>query len=327
MLSKVEFCVTSDGKVKISIKIEKGEYQIDNKYITCNLYQPNIIIPDILTEDLKEYGITEKNNIYKEKTRNRNQPYAFIGGGDFGEQLTLDLYPETIGGASKGGIAFDNKTLGKDNELVSAKEVKFVSLIGTKKCKICQNKCPPFQKTCSYCKSDNFKYMSDSRAGISSEAHIKYKHLINHYIIFVQDYDDYTKTISINGYKFLSVNNYFNRYIQNQYDSGETKGGTCNFKPYSYDWFMSGPISIMNVDINISKNEPEIVYHLYNPESDKYDDVSNCMLQKVLKSNEQLINLDKNRLTNGYFEYDYIQSIFKLRKKNIGKKRGITYRR
>ena len=35
----------------------------------------------------------------------------------------------------------------------------------------------------------------------------------------------------------------------------------------------------------------------------------------------------QNRLTNGYFEYDYIQSIFKLRKKNIGKKRGITYRR
>ena len=107
--------------------------------------------PAILTEDLKDYGINEKKNIDKEKTRIRNQPYAFLGGGFFGEQLTLDIYPETIGCASKGGMAFDNKTLGKDNELISAKEVKFISLVGTKKCKICEYKCPPFQKRCSYC--------------------------------------------------------------------------------------------------------------------------------------------------------------------------------
>lgn len=283
--------------------------------------------PAILTEDLKEYGINEKKNIDKEKTRNRNQPYAFIGGGDFGEQLTLDMYPETIGSASKGGMAFDNKTLGKDNELVSAKEVKFVSLIGTKRCEICKNKCPPFQKTCLYCKSDNFKYISDSRAGISSEAHIKYKHVINDYIIFVQDYDNTTQTITIKCFKFSNKNSYFNTYIQNQYDSGKKKGGTCNFIPYSYDWFMSGPISIMNVDINISKNEPEIVYHLYNPLSDIYDDVTNSMLEKILTSKEKIIILDKTKLINGCFNYDYIKDKFKLRPKNIGKSRGSTSRK
>jgi len=283
--------------------------------------------PIILTEDLKEYGINEKKNIDKEKTRNRNQPYAFISGGDFGEQLTLDMYPETIGSASKGGMAFDNKTLGKNNELVSAKEVKFVSRIGTKLCKICKNKCPPFQITCLYCKSDNFKYMSDSRAGISSEAHIKYKHLIDVYIIFVQDYDNTTQTITIKCFKFSTKNSYFNTYIQNQYDSGKKKGGTCNFIPYSYDWFMSGPISIMNVDINISKNEPEIVYHLYNPLSDIYDDVPNSMLEKILTSKEKIIILDKTKLINGCFNYDYIKDIFKLRPKNIGKSRGSTSRK
>ena len=135
------------------------------------------------------------------------------------------MYPETIGSGSKGGMSFDNKTLGQDNQLVSVKEVKTVSLIGTKICTICNYKCPPFQTKCIYCKGDDFKNKSDSRASISSGAHIKYKHLINHYIIFVQDYDDNTKTISIKGYKFLSTNNYFNRYIQNQYDSGNNKGG------------------------------------------------------------------------------------------------------
>lgn len=283
--------------------------------------------PAILTEDLKEYGINEKRNIDKEKTRNRNQPYAFIGGGDLGEQLTLDMYPETIGSASKGGMAFDNKTLGKDNKVDSAKEVKFVCLIGTKKCKNCKNKCPPFQERCSYCKSDNFKYMSDSRACISSEAHIKYKHIITEYIIFVQDYDNTRQIITIKCFKFSNRNSYFNRYIQNQYDSGKKKGGACNFIPYSYDWFMSGPISIMNVDINISKNEPEIVYHLYNPLSDIYDDVPNSMLENILTSKEKTIILDKTKLINGCFDYDYIKDKFKLRPKNIGKSRGSTSRK
>lgn len=288
--------------------------------------------PTILTEDLKEFGMNEKKNIYKEKTRNRNQPYAFLGGGNFGEQLTLDIYPETIGSASKGGMAFDNKTLGTDNELVSAKEVKFVSLIGTKQCKICckdsgANKCPWFQKTCLYCKNEDFKYISDSRAGISSSAHIKYKHIISEYIIFVQDYDNSKETISIKGYKFLTENEYFNTYIQNQYDSGKKKGGTCNFVPYSYDWVLSGPILILDVDIDISKVEPEVIYHSYNPLSETYDDVTNTMLEKLLTKQEKTIILDKTKLVKGCYKYDYIKDKFKLRPKTIGKSRGSTTRK
>lgn len=281
--------------------------------------------PAILTEDLEAYGTNEKKNIDKEKTRNRNQPYAFLSGGNLGEQLAIDMYPETIGGASKGGIAFDNKTLDHDNKVVSAKEVKFVSLIGTKECITCKNKCPPFQHTCLYCKSTDFKDNSDSRASISSNAHIKYKHVINEYIIFVQDYNDSTDTISVKGFKFLSANHYFDTYIQNQYDSGSKKGA-CNFIPYSYDWFLSGPISIINVDINISI-EPKITYHLYNPASEVYDDIPNSMLEKLLNSNEKKIVLDKTRLINGAFEYDYIKDLFKLRAKTIGKSRGSTVRK
>ena len=298
----------------------------------CSINPEDIIVttmepPAVLTEDLKDYGKNEKNNVKKEKERNKNQPYAFLGGGDVGEQLTLDIYPDTIGSASKGGMAYDNKTLGKDNELVSAKEVKWVSLIGTKQCKTCQNKCRPFQKKCIFCKGEDFKNMSDSRAGISCEPHIKYKHIINEYIIFVQGYNDSTGTITLKGYKFLSKNAYFDTYIQNQYDSGNKKGGTCNFIPYSYDWFMSGPITIMDVDINISTNEPEITYHLYNPLSEIYDTLPIAMLEKKLTSGEKTIILDKTKLINGCFEYDYIKDIFKIRSKSIGKPRGITSRK
>ena len=298
----------------------------------CSINPVDIIVttmepPAVLTEDLKDYGKNEKNNVKKEKERNKNQPYAFLGGGDVGEQLTLDIYPDTIGSASKGGMAYDNKTLGKDNELVSAKEVKWVSLIGTKQCKTCQNKCPPFQKKCIFCKGEDFKNMSDSRAGISCEPHIKYKHIINEYIIFVQGYNDSTGTITLKGYKFLSKNAYFDTYIQNQYDSGNKKGGTCNFIPYSYDWFMSGPITIMDVDINISTIEPEITYHLYNPLSEIYDTLPIAMLEKKLTSGEKTIILDKTKLINGCFEYDYIKDIFKIRSKSIGKPRGITSRK
>lgn len=288
----------------------------------------------LLTEELEEYGRNEKKNIYREEIQNRNLPHAFLNGRNFGEYLTVLIYPDTIGGASKGGIAFDNMTIGKDgkdnkiNKIISAKEAKYVNLVGTKKCKKCKNKCPPFQKKCIFCKGEDFEDKSDSRACISSEAHIKYKDYINEYIVYVEDYNKITNTISIKGYKFISKNAYFDTYIQNQYDNGNSKGGTCNFIPYSYDWFMSGPISIINIDINISNAEPEIIYHLYNPLSEIYDDVPYDKFEKLLYSDEKklLLELDKTRLINGCFKYDYIKDIFKLRAKNIGKLRGSTSR-
>ena len=90
---------------------------------------------------------------------------------------------------------------------------------------------------------------------------------------------------------------------------------------------MSGPISIINIDINISNAEPEIIYHLYNPLSEIYDDVPYDKFEKLLKSDEKKIILDKTRLINGCFKYDYIKDIFKLRAKNIGKQRGSTSRK
>ena len=184
---------------------------------------------------------------------------------------------------------------------------------------------PPFQPKCSFCHSNDFEDNKDSRAGISSNTHIKYKNIINEYIIFVQDYNDTIETISLKVFKFLSSNTYFDTYIKNQYDRGSKK--TCNFIPYSYDWILSGPISIMNVDINISRDEPEIIYHLYNPDSEIHDDIPESILDNILYSNEKDKLSDKTKITNGYFKYDYIKDIFKLRTKNHGKPRGNTSRK
>lgn len=279
-----------------------------------------------LIQDLKEYGVTEKKNITKEKTRNHNQCYAFLGGGDFGEQITLSIFPETIGSASKGGMSFDNKTLDKDKNIKHAKEVKFVCLVGTNECKSCKQKCPPFQKKCIYCNGEKFKNNSDSRAGISSTAHIKYKKYINEYIIYVQDYNNDKEIISIKGYKFLSKNNYFDNYIQNQYDSGDKIGGTCNFIPYSYDWYMSGQIMFMDVDIDISKDDPILKFHKYNPNLDIYDDIPVNEFKNKLNSTE-LNLLDKQLLKNNFLKYSYISYLLTIRHKSIGKSRGTTTRK
>lgn len=323
MASQESNALTQEEEKKYN-QVKKSAVNPDSLPIKCKFsIQPTAL----LTEELEEYGRIEKKNIYKEETQNRNHPHAFLKGGTFGEYLTLLIYPDTIGGASKGGIAYDNMTIGKDNKLISAKEVKYVNLVGAKKCNKCERKCPPFQKKCIFCNGEDFKDISDSRAGISSDAHIKYKDYIIEYIVYVENYNKITNTISLKGYKFISKNAYFDTYIQNQYDNGNKKGGTCNFIPYSYDWFMSGPISIINIDINISNAEPEIIYHLYNPLSEIYDDIPYDKFEKLLNSDEKKLILDKTILINGCFKYDYIKDIFKLRAKNIGKSRGSTSRK
>ena len=294
------------------------------KYIRQKNQKGEIYTNESLTQDLKDYGTNEKKNIHKEKTRNRNQCYAFLGGGDFGEQITLSIFPETIGSSSKGGMAFDNKTLDDNKNIINAKEVKFVCLIGTKQCKSCKQKSPPYQDMCSYCNSENFNNISDSRASICSIAHIKYKKIINEYIIYVQDYDDKKEIISIVGYKFLSKNNYFDKYIQNQYDSGDKKGGSCNLIPYSFDWYMCGPITFIDLHIDISKIEPIIKYNIYNPKSEIYDNIP-IKFERLLKPNELevLSELSKEKCA----DYLYISCLLNIRKKSIGKSRGTTTRK
>ena len=69
---------------------------------------------------------------------------------NLGEQLVLSMFPSTFGSASKGGMAFDNKTLDEDKNIQEAKEIKFINLNGSKECIKCKKKCPTFQQICVF---------------------------------------------------------------------------------------------------------------------------------------------------------------------------------
>jgi hypothetical protein len=315
---------------KKSISKEKMNKEKDNKYDIEKLMEdfsllkiPDVELPEIMSKELKNWAIYERNNIYKERTLMRNKPFAFLGVGELGEELVLYMYPETIGSASKGGIAFDNKTIDiKTKELISAKEIKTVCLEGSKICINCKNKAPRFQPKCIYCDNSMFKLIADSRAGISSKQHIIYKEYLKEYIIFVIKYIEDKNIISFKGYKFLSSNDYFDKYINNQYVSGSSKGGTCNFLPYSYDWYLSGPIKIMDINIDINNEEPIITTLYYN--------IQNTSIEYVPKSIFNKIELDKYELNDNIEEYEYQYIMSKgvtIRNKNIGKSRGVVTRK
>jgi hypothetical protein len=285
------------------------------------------IIPHQLSDELIHWGINEKRNINKEKMLQKNLPLAFLNGGDFGEELTLYMFPETIGSASKGGMAYDNKTVDiETKEILSAKEVKFVCLEGTKECKKCKYKAPRFQPMCIECGNNEFNLKSDSRAGISTVAHLKYKDILQEYIIFVMKYDEENEIINLEAFKFISSNEYFDKYIQNQHNGGNSQGGTCNFIPYSYDWHLSGPIMILNISINISQETPMLTTHFY--------DMNATAIVKVPKKIFTKTELEKYNWVNNTDvdakELDYeivMNSGITIRDKKLGKTRGIVSRK
>ena len=259
----------------------------------------------------------EKKNIQKEKTMNRNLCFTFKGLGDIGEELALYMYPKSIGGSSKGGGAFDNKEINENKETIFAREIKFVCLEGTKKCKKCKNKCPRFQDSCIFCGNNKFDKISDSRASISAKSHIQYKHLLGEYIIFVMEYNEKNNIINLKCFKFLSNNEYFDKYIKNQHEKG---GQNCNFIPYNYDWYLSGPINIINIDIDISEIEPKLNIIYYDIQSIIYENVPNSVFYKE--------EIEKYNITEKYTKYeDIVIKDIPIRNKCLGKPRGIVTRK
>lgn len=238
--------------------------------------------------------------------------FAFTNIGELGEELALYIYEGSIGSASKGGCAFDNRT----GDI--AREIKTVSLNGSKICRECKNKAPFMQPYCIHCRSNDFKYKDDSRAGISASAHIKYYEKIKEYLIFTVKYDISKEIINVMGFKFDSSNSYFDKLIRTQKENGSD---TCNFLPGSYDWHMSGPMKVMDVDI-----------YSNSAIDTRYMDFSNTTIedipfrsfnngQPIFKSSESFVKDFKFPLK--YSEYI---SKFSIRKKSYGKPRGKTSR-
>jgi hypothetical protein len=270
-------------------------------------------IKNQLSEYLKTIWEIEQKNIDLEE-KNKNVPLVLqrsIAG--YGEYITSILFPNSIGGGSKGGMAYDNIEL-TDGKIVKAREVKTLSYIQTKECKTCNNKCPYFQTKCSYCNKTDFKFYRDTRFGIDTKAHIEYGNIISEYILITLDIINKTK-FEVKIYKIDTKNEYFTNYLKSQYENS-TKSKTCNLLAYSYDFYLSGPILLANLSIHNNNINYEY-FKLTNTLIDKIP-------IKIFKKEElEENNIDKNL---EYIEYDNYIEKFKLRKKNYNKNRGTITR-
>lgn len=281
------------------------------------------MIKDKILEALEEWSKFEFKNIKKENTYNKNLPFAFLGTGTLGEELTLLLFPNSIGSASKGGCAFDNKEINEKKEITQTREVKFCSLDGSKECVCCKKKAPRFQDICIYCDDPKFRLIKDSRWGISAKSHILYcdKHNLSEYILYLSEYNETTKSINVKCFMIESNNKYFTEYIKNQHENG--KGDTCNFQPYSWDFYLSGPITLF--DLELYENEPSrtIYFNLENRTPNKIP--QDICSKRGCKKYAPEITDDLFKDNDGLNYHEYIDK-FSLQKKSLGKERGITTR-
>lgn len=278
-----------------------------------------------MVQCISEFAIAEFMNIKKEQRRPKNIPYAFCNIGGFGEELATYMYPDSIGGASKGGCAFDNKEVGETFKTIYAREIKTVSLDGSKKCTKCGTKSPRFQSKCLCCDSVEFKRMEDSRAGICSDAHVKYSDVLKETNIIVLKYNEMSKQIHLQVYRFDHDNPYFNTYIHNQCSNG--KGKTANLLPFSYDWQLSGPSLLMECFVNekgaVDMKYCDITNRKPCPISNTNYNTGKSVFRK--KEIKEIFGEDVFESSDSV-PYDPEKHSYMLRKKATGKSRGVTSR-
>ena len=253
-------------------------------------------------------------NIKKEKIGCKNISKAFRGIGDFGEELATIINPNSLGSASKGGCSFDNFVINSEGIIIGATEVKTCCHIQPKKCKKCLKKNPYYQEKCGFCNNNNFSKITDSRFGIDAKAHFDYITLLKDYLLIY--INEVNNIIRIEVFIVKSNNTYFNNYIKNQLEKSE-KSNTCNLLPYSYDFYSSGPIKIIDL---------------------QYDLLGNLISETIDRFNEKCIDFDVSCLTahekvkygiiddRKTIPYNEIESKLEIRPKKLNKERGTTSR-
>ena len=269
-----------------------------------------------IKEYIQEYMKNEIQNIHKEKGGLKNVSKAFRGVGDFGEELSTMIFPKSVCSASKGGCAFDNNEYNEEGELTIAREIKTCCLIQPKKCIQCNKKTPYFQELCIFCKQSNFTHKSDSRFSIDSKSHFKYAQYIKEYVLILIDYDNIQKQINLKVFVIDSNNAYFTNYLKNQLDKSE-KSDTCNLLPYSYDFYSSGPIKIIDLIVDSDSNFVSEYINLSNTIPIDFD-------TSILKKKEK-VQLNINERIE-FMTYEEIKDVLVVRDKNLNKERGETNR-
>jgi hypothetical protein len=116
--------------------------------------------------------------------------------------------------------------------------------------------------------------------------------------------------------KIDANNEYFNHYITNQYENS-SKSNNCNLLPFSYDFHLSGPILLLDYDIDENHNI------IKNYENMNNTTIMNIPVSKFNKKEKEDMMIDETEET---ISYDTYKQCFKLRKKNLNKDRGTTTR-
>ncbi len=261
---------------------------------------------------IKEFIVGEIKKANKEKQETKNISRAFKSIGDFGEELATFINPNSYCSASKGGCAFDNFEIDVEGKIINATEVKTCCHIQPKKCKLCNKKCPYYQEKCSFCKNDAFEKIKDSRFSIDTKAHFEYKEILKKYLlIYIFERND---NINVEVFIINSKNEYFNNYLENQL-LNSNKSNTCNLLPYSYDFYASGPIKIIDLSFDYSGNCIKKYIDIDNSNSIEFD--IKCL------TNDEKIKIE-NLITDNCVKIDYhvIKNYLQIRKKTLNRDRG-----
>jgi len=283
---------------------------IEIKSLEDDISKLNIIDKDGIFEYCVNYFKIERMNIDFEKKLHKNISIAFKNIGLFGEVLTSLLFPNSIGTASKAGCSFDNVELDNNKKITKAREVKTCCFIQPKQCIKCLKKCPFFQEICIYCNSKVFNYKKDSRFNIDCKAQFEYNNIIEEYICILIDYDN-ENNILLKVYKIFSNNVYFQKYLINQLNNSTSK--VCNLIPYSYDFYMSAPIILLDFSINCDGIVTENIFNMLN------NQICKIPIEIFNKKEITEYNIDKIEI---YVCYEAISDKIKVRDKNLNKNRG-----
>lgn len=200
----------------------------------------------------------QSNRIMEKLYESSGISQAFQGIDKFGELLCSLLSPGYRGNGGAGsGHDLSNGT--------DAKEVKAVCWFQPWKCLSCERRTPYYcGPSCFHCKKETLKRVHDSRASISAAAHIKYIDVLNNYMIVLIEFTDMPDDVSVSVWNISSDNAYFDAYVHNQYNNGS--GNTCNMLPRLRDFYMSGPVRVMQATMTIPEvGEPTVTEPDFTP--------------------------------------------------------------
>lgn len=254
----------------------------------------------------------------------------------------LDKIGETISsillnkkGLGSGGMGFD---------LVDGTEIKTACLIQPKKCSKCSAKNVHFVEKCFQCGSEKFEMLHDSRFGINAKMHVDERGHIPRYVLILIESTDLDENefinlkeevkIRVRGWCINPKNKYFDELAQGQFES--EKSNAINFMPLHYDFYMSGPIKIFDVEITLGGNNksPKVNITYFNLKNDLSEQLPCNLLKKeelleVARKNKVYVNGDESikniieKLSSQKIcEINVNDYSFGIRKKTYGKERG-----